>query len=51
MEGPTRKGYREVYKNLGNTDAALSVGALLRPVLKADYWTIRSGEGYIEVAL
>ncbi len=26
MEGPTRKGYREVYKSLGNTDAALSAG-------------------------
>lgn len=51
IEGPVKKGYREVSKGLGYTeregtlaylaaDATLSVGALLRPVLKADAWRL-----------
>ncbi|MDZ4017330.1 DUF4225 domain-containing protein [Pseudomonas sichuanensis] len=51
IEGPVKKGYREASKILGYTeregtlaylasDAALSVGALFRPVLKADAWRL-----------
>ncbi|MCG8292103.1 DUF4225 domain-containing protein [Pseudomonas entomophila] len=51
VEGPVKKGYREISKSLGYTeregtlaylatDATLSLRALLRPVLKADAWRL-----------